>query len=1472
MTQTILQTTQQSIQPINSQSVQQPVQEHRFYSVADFHEIQRRIIEKAKNAISSVFPLEDENFKLVVENINVVPKQLNPQEELAALLADKSFEVPIKGKVKLIDKKTGKVVSAAVKKLASIPYLTWRGTFLVNGSEYGFVNQLRLRPGIYVGFTAAGEPVARVNVARGIGHQIVLNPETGIFYFRIQQANYPLFPILKALGFSDAELRDAFGDEQLYLANAKTLSKYDYVISSLYDTISAKKTAITLDDKAKELREIIYNLELDPKITKYTLGIETNKITPEVIKLTIQKILRASRNDPTAIDDRNHLAFARVYGPEDIIGEQIQRMRGQLIRYFNQIRAKRDVTKLPPGIFDAAIRTALFKSGLGQNLQEINPAENLDTRYRVTRTGAGGIESAEAIPIELRYLHPSHAGVLDPVLTPEGETVGVDNRFTVDTKRDDEGNIYVRLRNAKTGKLEYVPTTDLLNKVITFPGELEREAPYVAAIINNQHVLVPRKEVDYIIPYAKSLYSPLSNLVPLKQNSYGQRVSMGARMIAQALPLVEPEAPLLQTLDPETGKSFYQLYGAEFGAVQAPTDGVVTKVTQDAIYIRGNDDRLYRIWLYRNFPYNRKTFYHEEPLVKAGETVKKGQLIAKSNYVDKEGTLALGRNLRTAYMAWEGYNFEDAAVISESAAKKLTSTQMYQYWGPITPNMTIDKRKFTAIFPLAYSRKTLDKFDENGLPKPGVLIERGEPILLAVERNFGLRASGPVRLFSNASPEWDYDEPGEVVYVHKGKKHYNIVIKHTSPAKVGDKIAGRWGDKHIISLILPDDQMPKDESGQPFELLLNPLGVQGRVNISQLWELLLSKLAKKLGKPILVDDHIGDLYERFGPELEAHGIKEKEIVKTQYGDFLVPTGYRYFHKLHHFAESKLAGRGLGGYTAEETPSKGGESGAKRIGLLEMLGILGHGAYHVARDARVVRGQKNEDYWLRLQLGYDAPSIVDRPLVYDKFIAQLMVLGLNPKEAGSKIEILPLTNSEIKRLVGTRFVRSSDTFKVGENELIPLENGIFDPKITGGFEGTVWSGYELPEPMPNPIAEDILRTLLGLTREQFISYLAGRIDPFGFGSGPEGMRKAVAALNLEAMLKESLDSIKRVKGNLLDFHIKRAKIIKNLLQNKINPADLFWDVVPIIPAIYRPVSFSIFSGIPLISDLNYLYKSVIDTAQTVAELKREKILDPEDRLQLYNALKALAGFAEPVNPKLKAQNVQGALKLVIGESPKEGVVQRKLLGATVNLVGRATIIPNPNMSVDEVKIPEDAAWEIYKPYIIRRLIRKGIPVTRALEMVNERKPDAEKALHEEMKERPVIISRAPVLWKFGVMAAFPKITKNKTLEIHPLTVVHFGADFDGDAMNFHVPSDPKAVAEAKEKMLPSKVLFGLTRFQPMLVPTMEYLGGLYYLSNIKHGVGTPRRFRNLSELIAALLAKQLDPHQNVIVESDKLEGD
>jgi len=1388
------------------------------------------IFDNALSAAQQFKPATNQRYIMDVSDARYEgPEGFTKADEKRAILEGRSLGRRLRGTVRLrTNDDNQEVVDQKRVTLAQIPYITPRGTFILNGNEYSLSHQMRLRPGIFTRVKESGELESHVNVARGVGHRYFLDPETGVFRAQFGQARMPLMPILKALGATDSQLREAWGNE-LYAANAaksdpKTLKK-------LYKKLLRKEPTDDEKTMTEAIRDVFAQMEVDPEVNKRTLGTDSKNVDVATILAATRKLQRVFK-DEEGPDDRDAMAFQRVIGPEDLFAERLTKGGAALRQALWKATLPGNLGKLGTGLFDKSVRGALLDSGLGSPLEEINPAELYDQRVRVTRMGEGGIPTSEAVPDEARSVQPSHMGFIDPVHTPESGKTGIDGRIANATLKGKDGRLYSQFFNNKTGKVEWVTPQDLADAVVAFPGELQSDEPYVRAQEKGKLKYVPRDKVDYQLNHMTEAFGPLAGMVPMKQNAFGQRVSMGSRMLTQALPLVNAEAPLVRSGMPGTEDSYESLLGEDMGAVRSGVDGTILEITPDNVKIRGTDRKIHNVELYNNHPYNRKTFVHNTPVVRPGDRIKAGQLLAGSNFTDKEGVTALGLNARIAYMAYKGHNFEDAIVISESFAKRSASEHMYQNTLDLGEGVKHSKNAFQSIFPGKYDRRVLEKYDEDGVIKPGQEVDLDEPLVLAVkQRQTGPRLGRRKASWSDASIKWDHHATGTVTDVHKGKKGISVVVKATNPTTVGDKFSGRYGDKGVVAKIVADEDMPRGADGKPYEMLLNPLGIISRGNPAQTLEASLGKIAQLTGKPYSMADFdsIRDVRAYVEKELRKHGLNSTEEIedprtgRTTKG---VHDGARFMMKLHHTAEAKLQGRATGGYTAEGSPAKGGESGSKRVGMLELNALLSHGAYQTIRDASVIRGQRNEDYWRQLMSGYTPPE-PEVPFIYKKFMAQLQGAGINPVKRGSRLNIMAMTGKDAVELTGNRELRNVDTVDWRVSKLTPVKGGLFDESLTGGHNGNRWSYIKLREPMPNPVMEEPIRRILGLTQKQFKSILAGQESMPGREglTGPKGLAKVLEDINLDKEIERARAEMNSGKKTYRDKAIRRLQFLKSAKKLGQHPKDWMMDRVPVLPPMFRPVSM-MGSGGRLVDDANFLYKELFDANDNLKQLTRMTDDVSDERLAVYDAFKGVTGLGDPIRPENKSQPVKGILKHVFGTSPKFGTVQRKLLGSTVDLVGRAAISPDPNLDMDQVGIPADKAWTLYQPFVVRRLVRRGMSKIKAMEAVKDRTDTAMRELQSEMKSRPVVINRAPVLHRFGVMAFWPQLTSANTLQIPPLIVKGFNADFDGDAMQFHLPSTDEAVQEAQEKLLPSKNLFAVSDFEVIHAPSMEYVGGLW----------------------------------------------
>ena len=1421
--------------------------------------------------------VENDRYQLKLDNFQILGEpNLTPIDELKAILFKMTPSLRLRAKVQLIDKKTGNVVDKKVTTLAKIPRLSGFRTVIVNGTEYAIVNQLRLRPGVYLRRRESGESEAHINVLphEGPSFRIVLDPEEGIFHLKVSTTTIPLYSFLNFLGVSDDEIRSVLGP-RLYAANKRVANVQRDIVKFANKLMGTKFKEVT-----PELRDLLFErlqrISQDSGVNRLTVGRDRvyNLGDPKLFLDIAARLIKLERGEiPTF--DRDNIAFQRVYSFEDLLMDRIRLDPDRMLNRALWMSTSAGKLKgIGSNFFQPYVDALIYSTGLGQTLEGINPLEFLDQVYRVTRLGEGGIPSVDAVPDEARMVHPSHLGFIDPVRTPDSSRVGVDLRFSYLSVKGPDNQIYTPLRSAKTGKISYYSARELSDKTIGFPGSaLESEGQvWVPAIRSGKMEYVRPEEVDLYPVNFEASFSPLSNLVPLKSAMRAHRAAMGARMLTQALPLEKGEAPFVRNAVPDTNEklSFEDFYSNAVGVVRAPEDAVVSEVGKTYIKLKTDSGNEYTLPYAPMRPFNRITYISQRPVVKVGDRVKKGQPVISSNFAQDDGAIALGRNLRVLFLPYRGLNHEDAIVISESAAKKLASTHLYDYDIEPDDRTFIDKKRFLSIFPKKYSRDQLEKITDEGFVKPGSIVQKGDPLMLVLRKqDFGKRKAfrGKSFTMTDASIEWDHDTPGEVLDVVKTPYGYAVYVKTVAPVQIGDKITDRFGSKGIVSAIIPDELMPRDREGKPFEVIMNPLAVMSRVNPAGLIEAALGKIAEKRGKPYFVEDWRPDrdLTRWALEEMAKHGIPENEDVYDPVANRVIRnvfTGNKFIMKLSHMAEHKEQERFSGGYTSELEPSKGGEAAAKRIGLQEITALLSHGAYNVLRDFRLVKSQYNPDLWFSFMTGGPIPPQKE-PFVYQKFLSYLRAAGINPVRRGNRMYLMALTDEDIDNLSEGRTIKRPET--VHWETLNPIKDGLFDPTLVGDANNPRWAKIELPTGVINPVFEDAVRILLGVTAKELDDIYLGRKELDG-KSGPEAIEDALKKIsdNIDHEIEEAERIARTSRGQKRDIAIRKLKLLRAAKNTGVLPHKWIIHKIPVVPPSMRPVS-TLGDDVTIVSDLNLLYQEIINQADAyrmVSEITDD--LEDERKL-LRDAVRALVGTMAPHSKRLQRKNVKGVIRQLLGDSPKFGHFQRKLLGMNVDLVGRAVIAPNADLDIDEIGVPEDMLWELFKPFVIRRLRRRGMRLAEAVEAWKNRTEPARRALDEERKERPVIANRSPVLHRYGIMAHWAVPVKGHVIQLPPQVLAGFGADFDGDQMNIHVPVLPEAVEEAKRRMLPSRNFIHVADFDVHQLPRHEFLVGLYAADKRKSG-RFAGKFKDIRQVIDAYQSGRLDIWDEVEVES------
>ena len=716
-----------------------------------------------------------------------------PQDEKQAILEGRSLSRRLRGTWNLTDNATGKSLDSQKMTIARVPHLTSQGTFIHNGNAYTVANQQRLRAGSFVRVKENGEIEAHANILPGKGpsHRYHLDPEKGVFYLNLQQAKIPLLPLLRAMGAADQTLRDVWGSDILaanYPSDSPAaLAKLYHKLVRRADPDAAPTT------QQQQLLNVFQKMELDPAVTQRTLGKPYARMGLDTILSITKKLLDVSKGKAD-VDDRDHLAYQTVHGPEDLFAERLTRDYGGIRRkLLFKASFQGGLKGVPPGALDKQLEAVLLRSGLGEPLEEINPAEVFDKQFRISRMGEGGIPGTDSIPDEARAVQPSHFGFLDPVRTPESLKVGVDIQVASGVRKGNDGKIYAPFLNPKTGKTVYRSPQDVADLAIAFPGEMERPGKSAGVIHKGRMGFIPKDQVDLVQPHFEHAFSPLSNLIPLKAATKPHRVSMGSRMLAQSLPLQNPEAPLVQSAIPgHPDRSFEEEYGRHMGALYADgPQGTVLVANSDQIVVAGPDGKEKAYPLYNHYPHNRKTFLHQTPIVQRGQQVKTGDLLAISNYTDRKGTTALGKNARVAYLPFRGLNTEDAVVISEGFAKKLSSEHMYQEGFDWDDEHVRGKSPYISMFPGKYHKEQLANLTDDGIVRQGAILQPHDPIILALRE----KPAAPGRIYRRGKPTfadetvtWEHEVPGVVTDVVQGKRGPAVLIKSIFPTQVGDKL------------------------------------------------------------------------------------------------------------------------------------------------------------------------------------------------------------------------------------------------------------------------------------------------------------------------------------------------------------------------------------------------------------------------------------------------------------------------------------------------------------------------------------------------------------------------------------------------------------------------------------------------------------------------------------------------------------
>ena len=1073
------------------------------------------------SSLASMFPVENKNYVIQVSNIHTERKPFDKADEKDAILRSKSLTYPIKGDLSMFSKATGKLVDQEKNfSLMDAFHITDKHTIMYKGSAYSVANQLQLLPGVYTRTREnTNELEAHVNTGKGASFRIVLDPQSKIFFLEVGSTHTPIGPLLKDVyGVSESEAIKYIPKDVWRANQAFTAGKEEKIVRSLYSRmVYTKNPASTLGEMSTALRASLEASTLNPETTKVTLGKSFVGINKEAMLSTLRNLVQVHTRERQE-DNRDSLQFKRVQNLPDYLATRFFKDHESVRRVKNKIgfgleKVDQNNPKIAQAIpvkpFSKVYSSYIQQSSLIATPQETNPLESLENVGKVTVLGPaeGGISSERGVPMGARNIDPSHLGVIDPSRTPESSHAGIDQRFAIHAHRDAEGNLYTPVLD-NSGKEHFLSVSEMMSSVIGFSNKRTTGDKTVEAQDHGEMRSVPRSKVDYWIPHASNVYTVTTNLIPFLNSNHPSRLTMAGKALPQALSLVNREVPLVQTID-EKGIPFVKRFG-RLTATTSHKAGTVVKADNKEVHIQDADTgEIHKIKAVRNLPFNMKGFQDDEaPIVSKGDIVKKQDAMFDNNYT-RNGVLSLGKNLTAAYMPYKGYNHEDGMVISESAAKSLDSHHSYKIDYEVNPNTVARKMLLKRYFPAKFTPEQLGKLDDNGYAKPGEEMELGDPIYAVLEKReptpedkiLGRLHKSLVNPYRLVAEPWGHSEKGTVVDAHTTSKNVRFFVRSIKPLEIGDKLTGLHGNKGIVSLILPDTEMPTNKAtGKPVDLVLNPASVTSRINLGQLMETAAAKIAQKTGKPYLIDNFSNNSnLKKVREDLAAHNLSDTDEIldpKTGHSYGQIFGGPQYFLKLYKTSDQNLSARNVGGYDNVHQPIKGGEEGSKSVGWMEMLGLLGSDARKNLKEITTVKSEQNDDYWAKFIRGEALP----KPKVTfatKKLFDTMRGAGVNVKIEDGNIMASPMTDKEILQISNGAL---KEPLMLNAKNLVPEDGGLYDQAVTGGLKGEQWSHYHLAEPLVNPAFEGPVKSVLGLSTGEFDNITSGKFGVHNHGEG------------------------------------------------------------------------------------------------------------------------------------------------------------------------------------------------------------------------------------------------------------------------------------------------------------------------------------------------------------------------------------
>ena len=965
---------------------------------------------------------------------------------------DQTYSAPLFVTAEFMNATTGEIKSQTVF-MGDFPLMTERGTFIINGTERVVVSQLVRSPGVYFERTPDKTSdkdiyTSKIIPSRGAWLEFEIDKRDMVGVRVDRKRKQSVTVLLKALGMTEAEIREEFaGFESMELTLEKDhIAGQDDALLDIY-----RKLRPGEPPTREAAQTLLNNLYFNPKrydlakVGRYKIGrklgrdvdLHDSVLTLEDIVATIKYIVALHRGDetiagirdgvaieiPVEVDDIDHFGNRRLRSVGELIQNQVRTGLSRMERVVRERMTTQDVEAITPQTLInirpvvASIKEFFGTSQLSQFMDQNNPLAGLTHKRRLSALGPGGL-SRDRAGMEVRDVHPSHYGRMCPIETPEGPNIGLIGSLASYGRINAFGFIETPYRKVANGKVsdevQYLSADEedkfviaQANAALNPDGTFAEERVLVRTK-GGEAIDVAADEVDYMDVSPRQMVSAATAMIPFLEHDDANRALMGANMQRQAVPLVLSEAPLVGT-------------GMEYRAaldsgdvVRAEKAGVVSEVSADLVTVAGDDGshRTYRVQKFARS--NQGTSYNQRVVVAEGDRVEEGGLLADGPATDR-GEMALGKNLLVAFMPWEGHNYEDAIILSQRLVQDDVLSSIHIEEHEVDARDTkLGPEEITRDIPNV-SEDVLADLDERGIIRIGAEVRdgdllvgkvtpKGETELTPEERLLRAIFGEKAREVRDTSLKVPHGETGTVIGVKVFEKEdgdelppgvNQLVRVHVANKRKitdGDKLAGRHGNKGVISKILPVEDMPFLEDGTPVDVVLNPLGVPGRMNIGQVLELHLGWAASRGWQ---VPDGAEWAERLAGDAREAapgtrvaspvfDGAREEEIfgllestLPTRDGQRLVDpngkarlfdgrsgepypepvsVGYMYILKLHHLVDDKIHARSTGPYSMITQQPLGGKAqfGGQRFGEMEVWALEAYGASYALQELLTIK--------------------------------------------------------------------------------------------------------------------------------------------------------------------------------------------------------------------------------------------------------------------------------------------------------------------------------------------------------------------------------------------------------------------------------------------------------------------------------------------------------------------------------------